>query len=403
MSGPIGNRLGYLKRELEAIALASKSGVDAQTLASLKARVDALDGTQRQLPTLPPTGIDNWLVNADFDHSVLSYTGAGANDEAYKWFRGVNPANPVKTAATNPLWNVAEGWLDWSVTTDADDLSYAFGKRLVRPGQSLFLMFNARTKDGAPGSGIGLEAGIWDATAGIDNWVAASLSGGPGIATITVIKVGPAAATTNYTYALVAQTDRNETIVSSPVTVLGAAALNSTDYNQLNWTLTSGILSYRIYRVSPNPGLVGIVESGATSFNDTGVLMQANAPIPAPTVAQARILVNEFGLRLTPVWQTVRATIRVPRNYNFSLTGSDKQWLRIGLRGTSSSVVQVDRFGLSLSAGLWAPSPEDRLAVSDTIITPTGDGEQSGVGVDYSGQGYGFWDLGRYNLGDRID
>lgn len=403
MAGPIGNRTGYMKRELEALALASRGGADAQTLALLKARVDALDAGQKQVPLLPASGIDNWLINGDLDHSVLSYTGSGANDEAYKWFRGVNSATPVKTVGTNPLWNVEEGWLDWAVTSDVDDLSYSFGKRLVRPGQSLFLMFNARTKDGASGAGIGLEAGIWDKTAGIDNWVAASLSGGPGIATITVSKIGPAPAATNYTYALVAQTDRGEVIVSSPVTVLGAAALTATDYNQINWSLTSGILSYRIHRISPTPGLVGIVESGATSFNDTGALLQANAPIPTPTVSQARILVNEFGLRLTPVWQTVRATIRIPRNYNFSLTGSDKQWLRIGLRGTSSSVVQVDRFGLSLSAGLWAPSPEDRLAVSDTIITPTGDGEQAGIGTDYSNQSYGFWDLGKYNLGDRIE
>ena len=382
--------LGKLKKEFELLARAKSLGVDDASLALLNARLQVLEAGNRQLSVVPPTGIDNLLINSDLDHSKLSFTGAGANDEAFNWYRGCDTAMPVKSAGTNPLWDTDDGWFDWTTTTATDDLSYNFSKRLIRPGQSLFLMFNARLKDGLSGAGMQLEAGIWDKTAGIDNWVGASLSGGAGSSTISIVKIGPGAAVTNYTYVVVASTDRNEVVVSLPSTVLGAAALNATDYNQISWVLTGGVREYRIYRTGPNPGLVGIVRGGGTSFNDQGILLQANAPIPAPSAVQAKTTIPNFGNGLSANWQTVRLVIRVPRNYNFSLTGSDKQWLRIGLRGTSANAVQVDRFGLALTAGMWAPSPQDRNAVSDVIIQPSGDGEQSGVGVS-TDQIYGYF------------
>jgi len=386
---------------LEVLSLARKNGIDPATLAALETRLADLENPAAKTAPTPATGIDNLFINSDHDHSVLSYTGAGANDEDYRWFRGVNAATPVKTAATNPLWNRDEGWLDWNITTDADDLSYNFSKRLIRPGQSLYLMFNARLKDGLSGAGLTLEAGIWDATVGIANWIGASVSGGAGSATINAVKVGPGAAATNYTYVVVAQTDRNEIVVSLPKTVLGAAALTTTDYNQISWTLTGGVLTYRIYRTGPNPGLIGIVSSGSTTFNDVGVLIQANAPIPVPAATLAKTTIPNFGNGLTSAWKTIRLTIRIPRNYNFSLTGSDKQWFRMGLRGTSVNSIQIDRMGLSLTPGVWSPSPEDRQSVADVVIAPTGDGEQAGVGVDFDHTG-GWWDFSKLAGSEQV-
>jgi hypothetical protein len=394
MGGWVGKAQRNYAANLEVLSLAAKNGADAATLAALKVRLANLENPSANAAPTPATGIDNLFVNSDHDHSVLSYTGAGANDEDYRWFRGVDPATPVKTAATNPLWNRDEGWLDWSITTDADDLSYNFDKRLIRPGQSLYLMFNARLKDGLSGAGLTLEAGIWDKTVGIANWIGASVSGGAGSATINAVKVGPGVAATNYTYVVVAQTDRNEIVVSLPKTVMGAAALTTTDYNQISWTLTGGVLTYRIYRTGPNPGLIGIVSSGSTTFNDVGVLIQANAPIPVPAATLAKTTITNFGTGLSSVWKTIRLTIRIPRNYNFSLTGSDKQWFRMGLRGTSVNSIQIDRMGLSLTPGVWSPSPEDRQSVGDVVITPTGDGEQGGVGVDFEHTG-GWWDFSK--------
>ena len=394
MGGWISKAQRNVAANLEVLSLARKNGIDPATLAALETRLADLENPAAKTAPTPATGIDNLFINSDHDHSVLSYTGAGANDEDYRWFRGVDPATPVKTAATNPLWNRDEGWLDWNVTTDADDLSYNFDKRLIRPGQSLYLMFNARLKDGLSGAGLTLEAGIWDKTVGIANWIGASVSGGAGSATINAVKVGPGVAATNYTYVVVAQTDRNEIVVSLPKTVMGAAALTTTDYNQISWTLTGGVLTYRIYRTGPNPGLIGIVSSGSTTFNDVGVLIQANAPIPVPAATLAKTTITNFGTGLSSVWKTIRLTIRIPRNYNFSLTGSDKQWFRMGLRGTSVNSIQIDRMGLSLTPGVWSPSPEDRQSAGDVVIAPTGDGEQAGVGVDFDHTG-GWWDFSK--------
>lgn len=394
MGGWISKAQRNVAANLEVLSLARKNGIDPATLAALETRLADLENPAAKTAPTPATGIDNLFINSDHDHSVLSYTGAGANDEDYNWFRGVNAATPVKTAATNPLWNRDEGWLDWNITTDADDLSYNFSKRLIRPGQSLYLMFNARLKDGLSGAGLTLEAGIWDATGGIANWIGASVSGGAGSATINAVKVGPGAAATNYTYVVVAQTDRNEIVVSLPKTVLGAAALTTTDYNQISWTLTGGVLTYRIYRTGPNPGLIGIVSSGSTTFNDVGVLVQANAPIPVPAATLAKTTITNFGNGLSSAWKTIRLTIRIPRNYNFSLTGSDKQWFRMHLSGTSVNSIQIDRMGLSLTPGVWSPSPEDRQSAGDVVIAPTGDGEQGGIGIDPQHTG-GWWDFSK--------
>lgn len=380
---------------LEVLSLAQKNGLSSADLAALDVRLKALESpVNNDIAPTPSSGIDNLFINSDHEHSVLSFTGAGANDEDYKWFRGVDLTRPIKTAATNPLWNTAEGWLEWLISTDVDDLSYNFTTRLIRPGQSLFLMFNARLKGGLSGAGMSLEAGIWDKTVGINNWVGASVSGGAGSATIMVTKVGPGAAATNYTYVVVANTDRGEVIVSLPASVMGAAALNTVDYNQITWTLTGGVLDYRIYRTGPNPGLIGIVSSGSTSFNDQGVLLQANAPIPAPAATLAKTSIPSFGNGLSADWKTIRLTIRVPRNYNFSLTGSDKQWFRMGLRGSSVNSIEIDRLGLSTSPGVWANSPQDRTSAGDVIITPTGDGQQGGIGIDPQHTG-GWWDFSK--------
>lgn len=386
---------------LELLSQGAKNGVSAEVLATMEARLARLENPAASPSApIPASGIDNLFINSDHDHSVLSFTGAGATDEDYRWFRGCDAAMPVKDAVTNPLWNKSEGWLEWEISSIADDLSYNFDKRLLRPGQTYYLQFNARIKDGLSAAGMELEAGFWDKTGGIDNWISASLSGGAGSSTIGVAKIGPGAAATNYTYVVVANTDRKEIIVSLPATIMGAAALNSTDYNQITWTQAGGVLSYRIYRTGPNPGLIGVVSSGSTSFNDTGVLLQANAPIPNPVASQAKVQISLVTAGLSTNWVTVRLSIYIPRNYNFSLTGSDKQWFRMGLRGTSVNTLLIDRMGLSLTPGVWSPSPQDRLSTGDTVITPTNDGEQGGVGTDFGHTG-GWWDFAK--LSEQIN
>jgi len=356
-------------------------------LEAVQAALAALEQSPDTQPSTLPVGIDNLLKASDFDHSVLSYTGAGAAGELYGWKRGVVSAATILEVGTNPLWDKAQGWLRWSSVLPMDDLSYNFDKRLIRPGQVLYLMLNARLRVAANAAGLQLEAGIWDKTAGIDNWVTASLVGGPGL-NVTVTKVGPGAPVTNYSYRVVANTDKGQVLVSAPAAVLGAAALNAVDYNQIAWAAVSGALQYRIYRGTPNPGLLAVLATGTLSYNDQGVTQTPNEPVPAATTQaqQARTLLREFGAQLKTDWQTFRLTISVPSNYDFSRTAADGQWLRLGLRGlVSVPDVEVDRLGLSLNPGRWQPATADRNAVGDTPITPTDDG---GQGYLYDSSGF---------------
>ena len=387
MSQTVRNYPGAIGEDLESLGRPDRA-LRAE-VAALQAVVTALQqGTETQQPSTLPVGIDNLLKASDFDHSVLSYTGAGAAGELFGWKRGVNAASTILDVGTNPLWDKAQGWLRWSSVLPMDDLSYNFSKRLIRPGQVLYLMLNARLRAAANAAGLQLEAGIWDRTPGIDTWVTASLVGGASGLNITVTKVGPGAPVTNYTYRVVANTDRGQVLVSGPGTVVGAAALNAVDYNQVAWAAVSGALQYRVYRTTPNPGLLAVLATGTLSYNDQGTTQTPNEPVPAATTQaqQARTLLREFGAQLKTDWQTFRLQVAVPSNYDFSRTAADGQWLRMGLRGlVTVPDIEFDRLGLSLSPGRWQPAAEDRSAVGDTVITPVNDG---GQGYLYDSSGY---------------
>lgn len=366
---------GPRRADMDALAI-DNGGPSAQDFSLLLERVAELEDDLRKQVRTPTSSIDNLLRGSDFDHSLLSYTGAGANDEVFGWFRGADTTRPIRDAGTDPLWDKANGWLEWSSNNAADDLSYHFPQRLIRPGRILHLMFNARLKAAAGAQGVKLTAGIWDESGGIQNWVEDSIVGSASSLAPVVTKVGPGAATTNYQYRVVAQTDEPSVIVSTAGSVTGAATLDATDYNNIAWSAVPGVTRYRVYRVTPNAGLISDITGGATSFNDQGVTLQAGAQPPEPAPARATIDKNDFGASLGLTWKTFRAVIRVPRAYDFSRTGSDKQWLRLRLSGAAPPVILFDRAGLSVAPGLWAPAPDDRAAAGDVVISPIGDGGQ---------------------------
>ena len=372
------NHYGGVKSATDALLFDDGSGVSTSDYAALVQRVSELEDRLRNSVQTPVTAIANLLRVSDFDHSINSYTGAGAVDELFGWFRGVSTANPIKDAGTDPLWDKANGWIEWSSDDPAHDLSYHFPQRIIRPGRTMHLMLSARLKDAASARNISLIAGLWDESGGVQNWISDSIVGSASSLAPIVTKVGGAAAATTWKYKVVAYTEEPSLIVSTEGSVLGAAALTSTNYNAISWGDVPGATRYRVYRTSPggNAGLIADITSGATSFNDQGVTLQAGAVPPAAAPAQAVTQQSAFGGALTTDWKVFRYVIRVPRAYNFAATGSDKQWLRLGLRGGTPPAILIDRVGLSLSPGVWAAAPEDRLAAADTVITPIGDGGQ---------------------------
>lgn len=386
-----------LLQELDLLMLGGGDRITRAGLGNLRQRI--LDLETALLPDpgapVPVAAIDNYLRNSDFDHSALSYTGAGAADEAAWWKRDCVSAQPVKDAATVPLWKKADGWIELSSSTLSDDLSYNFSTRLIRPGIIYWFQCLAKLATDVLAPGAQLEVGFWDKTVGIDNWLRASLVGSSGSNAPLVTKIGAGAATTNYGYRVTASDGAQNLLVSAEGTITGVGTLTSADYHRIEWAAVNGTVQYRVYRTTgPVTGLIAVLDSGSTSWLDQGVTLEANAPLPPAVIPEAKYVKTDFGQSLTREWSLVRAGIPVPSGYNLNATTATGQWLRLGVRGLpAGAVIAVDRLGISLAQGVWAPSPEDRQTVGDIVITPVGDGGQPGIG-DLG--------LGRINYGYEI-
>lgn len=327
--------------------------------------------------------IDNLLRNSDFAYSVLGYSGTGSATDLFGWVKGVSAGSVISNASTGVRWDNTDGWLELSSNANADDLSYNFPKRVILPGQTLHLIFNAKLKEAANVSDLSVEYGIWDSSPGVDNWVNGSLVGSSADDAPIVSVVGTAG-TTTYKYVVVAVMSDNATIVSAEATVTtGAGTLTVTDYNQIAWVGVAGAVQYRVYRTTgPTVGLIASVLSGSTSFKDQGVVLQLGAVPPVSTPPQARQSVSNLSTALSTNWATFRLVLNIPSSYSLRLTQTGAQWLRLGLRGSSVPVVLIDRIGLSTSTASWAASIEDRAASGDIDILPSGDGGQGGI-LDY--------------------
>jgi hypothetical protein len=383
---------GATLQELELLMLGQQRSARSRVLEEIVQRLEALASVQgRAAAGAVSSQIDNFLRNSDFDHSVLSYTGAGAGDEVAHWARGALAAQPVKDTGTTPLWNKTEGWIEVSTFGAGDDLSYNFPTRLVRPGHTYWFQARAKLAADALAPQAQLEVGLWDKTAGIDTWLRASLVGNATTAGPQLQKIGPGAAVTTYGYRVTASDGREALLVSAENTIVGAASLDASDYIRLDWTAVAGTVQYRVYRTTgPQKGLLAVLQSGATSYLDQGATLEADAPLPPAQTPEARVVIADFGQRLTKEWSLTRAGITVPAGYNLSATAATGQWLRIGVRNAATgALVALDKIGLSLTPGAWAANAQDRQTAGDIVITPVGDGGQVlPFDPDFAGPGF---------------
>lgn len=353
-------------------------GVSAAELRAITARLTSLEKELAATQAAQAAGqemvsLTNLLRNTDFDHDFLSYDGAGTTDLAY-WYRGIDMANKISGAST-PKWDQAQGWLELSTLADGDDLSYNFPIRTIKPGATLYLQFVAKLKDGGMVNGFNFQAGIWDKTPGIDTWIAASIVGASTSAP-TVSKIGPAAAATTYGYKVVATFDGGALIVSDEGTVSGAAALTGTDFNRIAWSPVANAINYKVYRTTGGTlGLLAEINSGGSSFDDTGTILLAGVTPAASAPPQAKILVGNQIAQLTGEWKTFRFIVGVPSGYNLSATAADGQWLRLGYKSGSGTLptVLIDRIALSFTPGAWSQSADDLKASSDIVSSVVGD------------------------------
>lgn len=378
---------GRNKADLEILSKDSRANVTQDDYDDLLNRVDVLERLNKdvinQLAVV--NSVDNLLLNSDFSFSTLGYTGAGSATELYKWYYGASMANVI-TTATNPLWDNVSGAVVLNDITAAKDLSFNFDKRVILPGFTYYLTFLAKKADGGLTSTTKFYAGIYDSGATAD-YLTGKLVGDSTHPTPIVTPTGGTAATT-YKYVVVAITDTNNVIVSGETTIVnGVAVLDATHYNNIKWSLTSGIISYYVFRTSGTPQLIATLPSGNTSYNDTGSNISAGSP-PTATPPKAYIEIIDFGSTLTTSWQNYKAVIRVPGGYDLNSTATGNQWFRMHLDTVApSSNIYVDRIGLSTLPGGWAASSKDVLATGDIGITPSGDGGAGGKGVDPYGDG----------------
>ena len=167
-------------------------------------------------------------------------------------------------------------------------------------------------------------------------------------------------------------------VSSAATTTTGNATLNSTNYNAMAWASVPSVVRYDVYRtVGGTVGLIASIVSGATSWNDQGATLQAGAVVPPSTATQARSTWADIGSNLSASdWVSFRFQLDIPSAYALAQTQTGQQWLRIGFRNIpgGAPAILIDRVGLSLSAGEWAPASDDANATGDISITPTSDG-----------------------------
>lgn len=387
MSVYLGRR-GRDKADLEILSKQGGVALSQDEYDGIIQRLDVLERQNSDLMTSVATinSIDNLLLNSDFAFSTLGYTGAGSATELYKWYYGALPANVV-TTATNPLWDNGYGLVAVNDITAAKDLSFNFDKRVILPGFNYYLTFLAKKASGALTSTTKLYAGLFDAGAANDYLVGKLVGSNTSVPPI-VTPTGGTGATT-YKYVVVAVTDTNNVIVSTEQTIAnGVAVLDATHYNAISWALTSGILTYYVFRTSGTVSLIASLPAGNSSFNDTGVNITSPTTVPTATPPKAYVEIIDFGSTLTTEWQNYKAIIKVPGGYDLNSTVTGNQWFRMHLSDVAPSAdIHLDRIGLSTLPGGWAASSKDVFATGDIGITPSGDGGAGGKGVDPYGDG----------------
>jgi hypothetical protein len=370
----------YNLREQELVIrmerLFSEADKRVSTLQRLTAATQgAMDGIARS--------IVNLLDNTDFDRSKDNFLnnpllGGDIDFECFNFFRHLktdaqlfdDAAHALKSSghslyAANegansdiPRWNRVDGWAEiGSVGATLYDLACPLPENFVRPGLGkLHVQFIAsrRTTNALP-AGVQAYAGIWDNTAGQRKWIE-----GDAFA-LTHSVVGATGATTRE-FKVIGLSDYGAQIESNVVTVNNSpAALTPANYVRLNMSGAPGFIQFDIYeKVGGTVFLIGqIFNSIDVAFNHTGAhLRTEGASFPTVTDTKAKAYAETDDFEITSgVWSVFDFTIPIPPTYNVNNT-TDRQWFRFGLKTSTADERQVllDRLGVSLGFGDWAPS-----------------------------------------------
>lgn len=215
---------------------------------------------------------------------------------------------------------------------------------------------------------------------------------------ITATVLGSPAGTTSRDYRILAKTDRGFTVLSSVLTVAGApndASFTAGARVFLQWknVLVYGVQTYEIYRLTgATYVLLQTITTGLTQTLDNNASEASAAGWPTGTfdnlvayTATIPNIIDELpysGDPLNPLWATIPFTLKVPQNYDMSLTDlSLGQWLRWGFSSITGNldlhltdgVTTNGDFTLTSAAGQFSSTDPDMTGLTITLTYTTGD------------------------------
>lgn len=265
-----------------------------------------------------------------------------------------------------PRWDRTNGWVEIGTSTnDTWDVACPLPLNYVRGGVTLFFrcIVALRSEVTPDNSTFRITAGVWDATSGQDRFIEDSPF------SLSVAPVGTTGSTT-YKYKVIAITDTGMEFESDEVEITnGNATLSASNYNRLTWQSAPGILDFKIYReVSGVVNRVFTITNGTSGFNDTGGSETTEASMPVAANRRSMLYTESqlFQVTSSTAWMAALLSVKVPSGYNTANT-TDRQWLRIGIRGTkpAARAVVLDRVMLSTSNGGWQRSSRDLTLVAN--------------------------------------
>jgi len=266
--------------------------------------------------------------------SKTNYSNNGVDNKTLKY-----TGHAFYSSAKND-WDRPNGWARLVSTKSLDAL---LPQNYLGPDKTVyikFIMARARAAVKIP-QACRVYAGIWDNTAGSEDWLSASTA-----YTLSGSVIGTPASTTERRYKVYARTDRGYDALSTELTLAAAPADGSYVPNQvyvtLSWTPIQGVLSYDVYRHDITAGdykLLKQVSSGALTYDDQNTYEASGLsgyPTPVTDRAKAYYATNQGVLTALAVngvdgrWDSISLPVHVPSNYNVGAT-TDRQWLRVGL------------------------------------------------------------------------
>jgi len=359
-------------------------------------------------------GMINLLNNGDFSFNDTEYNTAayaGSDDVAADWYVRAQtqtpeewlistfPATPSvqileEDILLNTYWNKDAGVVN---VGGGDILGQKLFKKYFTRGNKAYIRCQVHKEVGATvDPTIRLQASIFDNTSGQRKVIEGAVN------EITAVVQGTAGSfTRKYILEIITSSGSyfsNITVIPQVTTALSVTDTTDliSNYVAVDWDSILESQAYKLYRHDSEFNewrIIAEIVNGNSSFRDVG---GRTGEIFTPPLVQinpkALAQVKNFGAGLTETPKDVVMAIRMPSNYDFSVT--TEQWFQLEFVGADSSDLTptevsaggiiIDKIGLSFANGRFLPSAKDQQSEAEvqTITPPPSSGGGGGGGID---------------------